>query len=574
MVATIDCMRDALRDVFSRRSLITTGPTALVVGQTTSASATAGTAARAAAAAGADQKPLALDNIQGNILGGFNKDHQRFLFFRLGRPVAARRWLAELVDDVATSGEVASFNHLFKRARARRGSEADVPTSRWLNVAFTHDGLAALGVKDRDLARFPADFREGMAARAARLGDVDQSAPSTWVGPFASRRVHGVLILAADDAAALDQLARKQRRTMTAAGIDVVFDQAGLTREDQPGHEHFGFRDGISQPGIRGFTQPQNPDDPDQGQPGQDLLWPGEFVLGYPTQVAAEHPDHPGGVNPDPGPDAANGPTWTADGAYLVFRRLTQDVVGFRSFVDETARAQGVSSEQLGAKIVGRYPSGAPLEHTEDQAAGLDTTAGDPSADDPSLLDDHRINNFEFGDDVDGTVVPLAAHIRKTYPRDDATPTGGESDTQTHRVLRRGIPFGLSYDEEAATTSPAGAHPAYPEDRGLLFVSYQTSIARQFEFVQRDWVNNPDAPGTGAGHDLVIGQADATRTFSLPGGKPDHITLMERFVTTSGGAYLFQPSISALRQLARHSRTTRQRYRRGADRSGRRGGRV
>ncbi|WP_460807547.1 Dyp-type peroxidase [Nocardioides salsibiostraticola] len=506
---------------------------------------------------------LALDNIQGNILGGFNKDHQRLLFFRLGAGAPACQWLADLVDEVATSEEVMSFNRLFKRARARRGGEDDTPTSRWLNVAFTYEGFAALNVKERDLARFPSDFRQGMAARAAHIGDVDQNAPDSWVGPFASRRLHGVLLLAADNPAELEDLTTRQRRRMTAAGIEVLFNQNGLVRQDLRGHEHFGFRDGISQPGIRGFTQPQNPDNPDQGMPGQDLLWPGEFVLGHPTQIATEHPDHPGGVNPDPGPDAHNGPMWTADGSYLVFRRLHQDVEGFRSFISETARTQGLSDEQLGAKIVGRYPSGAPLEHTEDQPARLDTTAGDPSVDDPSLLDDDRINDFEFGEDIDGGVVPLAAHIRKTYPRDDATPTGGESDTQTRRLLRRGIPFGLSYDESAPSTSPSGATPAFPHDRGLLFLAYQTSIERQFEFVQRDWVNNPDAPGTDAGHDLVIGQADSTRTMSLPGGKPDHITMLERYVTTTGGAYLFQPSISALRQLSRHVPTERRKQRRG-----------
>ena len=179
-----------------------------------------------------------------------------------------------------------------------------------------------------------------------------------------------------------------------------------------------------------------------------------------------------------------------------------------------------------------------------------------------SLLDDARINNFEFGHDPHGEVLPVAAHVRKTYPRDDTTPTGGESDTQTHRLLRRGLPYGLSYDETAPATSPTGAAPSFPEDRGLLFLAYQTSIERQFEFVQRDWVNNPDAPGTDAGDDLVIGQATATRTMSLPGGKPNHITMMDRFVTTSGGAYLFQPSISALRELSGHAPTARRRHRR------------
>ena len=490
-----------------------------------------------------------LANIQGNVLAGFNKDQQRLLFFRLGDGDRARSWLATMVDETATSEEVLAFNELFRRARTRRGGEGSTPQATWLNVAVTYPGLAALGVGAAELAMFPEAFREGMAKRAELLGDVEMSSPARWVGPFASSDVHGVLLLATDDPAALSRLARVHTQRMAAHDVQVVFDDTGSVREDQPGHEHFGFRDAVSQPGIRGLTRRQNPDNREQGAPGQELLWPGEFVLGYPTQIRTPDPDaEEEGENHQPGPISTSGPAWTADGSYLVFRRLRQDVAGFHRFLADTADRQGVSKERLGAKLVGRYPSGAPLERTEDEPKSFDPSKADPSVKDPSIFEPRKINDFEFGDDDDGKLVPRAAHIRKAYPRDEKTPTGGEADTQTHRIIRRGIPYGESFRDDAPVGSPA----AGDADRGLLFLGYQASLERQFEFVTSQWFNNADHPARSDGHDPIISQATRTKSFTLPGGRPDHLT-MQPFIFTTGGAYLFQPSITALRRLARTS---------------------
>jgi Dyp-type peroxidase family len=489
---------------------------------------------------------LNLENIQGNGLAGFNKDHQRLVFFRVGDRDRARRWLASVVDEVATSEEVLAFNELFRRARARRGGEGATPQASWLNVALTYPGLGALGVEQAELSTFPDAFRQGMPARARLLGDVDDSAPSKWIGPFASpESIHGVLILAADTPNALERLARNHTRRMSAFDVSVVHDETGRTREDQPGHEHFGFKDTVSQPGIRGVTRRQNPENNEQGVPGQELLWPGEFVLGYPTQIPK--PDSGAeeeGENQKPGPRSRSGPAWTADGSYLVFRRLRQDVPGFHRFLAEGAAEQGVSVEQFGAKLVGRYTSGAPLERTDDQSERFDPSKADPSVADPSILDATRVNNFEFEEDDDGELVPRAAHIRKAYPRDARTPTGGEADTQTHRIIRRGIPYGASFREGAPNGSPEGGDA----DRGLLFLGYQSSLERQFEFVTTEWFNKTDHPERGDGHDPVISQVTRTKRFRLPGGRPTHLS-MQPFVFTTGGAYLFQPSISALRRL-------------------------
>ena len=479
--------------------------------------------------------PLNLSDIQGNVLGGFNKDNQTLLALTFPTAAAGRSWVQSVRTQIASAAEVTAFNSARRAVAQRAGAQTSLLTSTWMNVAFTHAGLAALKVNSTDLSLFPQEFRIGMAARAPQLGDVGASAPSNWPLPF-QRRAHALLILAADTAADLTNLVNQQLALAKQLGVKVLWSQQGSVRVDQPGHEHFGFKDGISQPGVRGLTVPLDPANPDQGIPGQDLLWPGEFVIGQPAQAGAGQP------LATMGPVSVSGPAWATNGSYLVFRRLTQDVTGFRDFVAQTAAAQGITADLMGAKLMGRYKSGAALEST-----GARST--DPGIEDPTLLDDERVNDFEFGDDPDGAVVPLAAHIRKTYPRDQPTREGGESDTQTHRVMRRGIPFGTSLPAGTPSTDPA-ARPAYPADRGLLFLCYQSSIRRQFEFVQSRWVNDPNFPRNDSGQDPVIAQNATPGSFTLPGGQPNHIALMQRFVTTTGGDYFFQPSLAALQRLA------------------------
>lgn len=485
-----------------------------------------------------------LDQIQGNILGGFNKDRQTFLFLNFPSQDIGRSWLAKAAKDVATSEEVIAFNQLFKAIRRRRGAEGTVQAT-WMNLAFSFSGLQVLGVSDTDLERFRDDapaFAAGMAARAPNIGDRGDSAPVNWVAPLGSTDVHALMILASDTLPDLDDAVLRHIGLLSAEGVKVLFKQEGRARQDQPGHEHFGFKDGVSQPGIRGETAP-NPNDPNQGDPGQKLIRPGEFVIGYPEQDGINLPgsDNAGDVS-------ASGPEWTRDGSYLVFRRLRQDVKGFRDFVAAQAEIQQISADLMGAKLVGRYRSGAPLEKIQ-SLPNVDTGQGDPSGSHAEVLEREHVNDFKFGDDEDGLLVPRAAHIRKTYPRDAQTPGGGEADTQTRRLLRRGIAYGASFVEGSPSDSPHAADVTFPNDRGLLFLCYQSYIEDQFEFVQNAWVNNPGFPRSGDGYDPVISQRDTNRTFTFPGGREEHIQIMQRWVTTTGGEYFFQPSIDALRQL-------------------------
>ena len=528
-----------------------------------------------------------IDNIQGNILGGFSQNHQAFLFVQIPDAESGKDWVQDVVDDRATSTEVLQQKEEFRRRQAAASpgqTDADIlgdATATFVNLAFTWGGLQALGVSDDDLATFPDDFRQGMRARASIIGAVDDSAPENWIPPFhedPDSQVHAILIVAADLADDRDAKVAELIEQLDDHGIVLLSRQDGDVREDDPGHEHFGFDDGVSQPGVRDDrVTPPDSNDPNLGLPGQDRLWPGEFVLGYPRQADGEDGPDRGAVD-TPGPVVHSGPEWTDDGSYLVYFRLRQDVKGFRTFLTDQAASLQISEDVMGAKLVGRYKSGCPLEVTHFEAGSFDTTHGDPSEKDPkdpSLLTPEKINDFDYHDDETGTNpdrkgandddghrVPRAAHIRKVYPRNEL-PVPGEAEAERRRILRRGIAFGQSFDpyapdEDFDPLNPGDNPTGANGDRGLQFVSYQTSLADKFEFLLRAWVNNSQFPQSGDGQDLIISftaQRDANgnefRPFRLPLPDGTHdIAAPHRWVFITGGEYFFQPSISALRQLS------------------------
>ena len=519
-----------------------------------------------------DTVALELDQIQGNILAGFNKDHQRFLFLRIDDVGRAKTWLKTLIPHVSITTAVKAFNDDFKATRRRNKGEVNMPTATWLNVAFTFAGLTKLGAEGT--RAFPVEFQAGMASRKTTIGDLDRSDPTKWQAPFNDpQSLHVLVILAADLEEDLKQKTHEVVKDLEHGGMHLLHDQHGEVRPDLPGHEHFGFKDGVSQPGVKGFTLSVN-DHPDpnsghQGVPGQDLLWPGEFVLGYPTQVPTTQAGFDG-PNPTPGPNSSNGPAWTKNGSYLVFRKLRQDVAAFKTNVNSTAASLGIPAEVFGAKIIGRYASGCPIQPTAYEVdvtklptlapntddgfpASFDPNAGDPSVVHAEMVDDNLINNFEYGSDLLGTWVPRGGHVRKAYPRDeqfllangtvDPASALNESFTQTRRLLRRGIPFGPPFHSNGTVPADDGV------DRGLLFLCYQKSIATQFEFVQSAWVNNPNFPQAGDGVDPVMAQS-ASGAIQCPIKGAIKTITVPHFVVTEGGEYFFQPSISALHTLA------------------------
>jgi Dyp-type peroxidase family len=346
--------------------------------------------------------------IQGNVVPGFNKDYASYLVLELAKSrEAARAWLAGVAGEVATAKEVGDFNDLFSRIRRRRDREGTLEAT-WMNLAFTHTGLAGLGVEGLD--RLPEEFRQGMRARAAELGDTGANDPGKWPDGLGEAPIHALMIVAADTLSDREFEVAHFLRDAAEHGLRLILRQDGMTRRDAPGFEHFGWRDGLSQPDVRAA--------------------PGEFILGD-----------------------EKGPDWLENGSYLVFRRLSQDVGGFRGFLEQTAEQERMSTDLRGAKVVGRYWSGAPL-------VGAQNAPSDPGVEDLA-----RANEFDYSRDPKGVQVPHSAHIRLAYGRDEAS--------AGRRIVRRGIPYGPSY------------HHGPEYDRGLCFVCYQRSIADQFEFVQR-----------------------------------------------------------------------------------------
>jgi len=413
---------------------------------------------------------------------------------------------------------------------ARRRAPGEPKSPAHANIAFTAPGLQQLGLDDDAVQTFSREFVLGMAERAGVLGDAGDSAPARWtVGGPGTDPVHVLLLLYATSAAALDELTgRLWTGPAPTAGLAAVFRQDSV-RENS--NEPFGFRDGISQPAIEGVGQPP--------LPGQSVVKAGEFLLGYeneygerPPMPTVAHAADPRGLLPvsetePPRKDLGR------NGTYLVWRKLAQDVAGFWRFMDSRTRGPDGASDPerrswLAAKLVGRWPSGAPLVLA-------------PVRDDPALGSDGRRNNdFTFmPTDPNGFACPLGSHIRRANPRDSLQPTPAESVrlSNRHRIMRRGRPY-----QQRTETGTA---------QGLVFIALNADLSRQFEFIQQTWIINPKFNGLYADKDPIIGDNDGSGVMTIQ-ARPvrERITGLPRFVTARGGGYFFLPGMNMLRYLA------------------------
>jgi Dyp-type peroxidase family len=477
------------------------------------------------------QPKLDLNDIQGDVLHGLQKDAEAFVFFRIVNAATFKRLINRFSLQHITSTQHVQHQQLIIQRYQQLGRKTR-EIFHGLNLGFTKDGLNQLIGSQRP--GLDPSFEKG-ADSPDTIAKLHDPPKSRWLPKFVSDRLDGVFLVTGPNKRLVSFYTNKLLRLLGTA-IKVVYSEIGNTRPGaQRGFEHFGFRDGISQPGIRGLTRRENPAKrQDQGLPGQDLIWPGEFVFGYPGQDPKDR------VKEGPPPSMAA--PWLRNGSYMVFRRLEQNVPEFRKFIADRAARLGMDRELLSARMFGRWKSGAPVELA-------------PLRDNSALgRDDRRNNDFDFGDDPDQRKCPFAAHIRKMYPRDD---TGDEAEVQRHRIIRAGIPFGPEVEPGETTTR---------HSRGLMFVCYQTSIERQFEFIQRRYANNPNfvagkrRPGGGEvtpGFDPIIGQAvgNGAREMDEPypnypaGNRRTALTMSKQFVELTAAAYFFMPSLTALRTV-------------------------
>jgi hypothetical protein len=179
---------------------------------------------------------------------------------------------------------------------------------------------------------------------------------------------------------------------------------------------------------------------------------------------------------------------------------------------DFTAAGVAVAPATVAAWCVGRWPNGTPLAlapdrendssllrnaflHRDDCPTVTLTAANGETAHFPGALGDRAGRNC-----------PFFAHIRKVNPRDSVVDVGGSGVTLKSQMLRRGVPYGADWTDESNDL-----------DRGLFFMSYQTSTEHQFHRLMTLRINSAVAPPPGQGIDPLIGSEQGGRTLTRRG---------------------------------------------------------
>ncbi|WFU91317.1 peroxidase (plasmid) [Rhizobium sp. CC1099] len=449
-----------------------------------------------------------LHDIQDNVVAPILLRFGRHIFLKFTDGTKSREWLQRM-------------SHRVNARQAEHG------TGFTVNIGFTHQGLRVLGLTQRSLDSFPEAFRVGMQGRARAVGDVGPHTPEHWEGGLGSSDICAMAWLRTDSDEGREEATRIIREEIeVTGGVEIRFiqDTKALAHENGIGSEgeHFGFADPISQPPIEGADAPFYPGD---GVLEKDGTWralkPGEFVLGYEDEIGSA-----GTQMPEPFELRLNG-------TYMVFRKLYQDVAAFRRYLATAAQSLYGSDDQhhrdlVAAKIMGRWPSGCPLDLS-------------PEQDDPAIAaDPNRRNNFTYEGDDKGLRCPIGSHLRRSNPR--ATPLKRATAVRRHRLVRRGVEYGPHLEDGALEDDGI--------DRGLVNLFIQADIERQFEFVQTEWMKGGEFLGLDPNEqDPINGVGGEGTQFSVPGAKRPFLFDLPTFVVVKGGEYLFVPGLNALKGI-------------------------
>lgn len=455
--------------------------------------------------ANGDEKTM-LKDLQGNILKGHGRERTAnvFLQFDPAQPQAARAWLRKIAKKLTSARQQLKDTEKFKQTRQSGGL--------FYTFYLTAAGYQALGIPTAQLPGAPNDaFQQGMKARQGELNDP----PSQDWEPLFQQTIHAMLLIADETEAPVLAALQDVQASLPQAVKLLGFEPGRVYRNangNNDGVEHFGYVDGRSQPLLL----------------VEDILKEQQTRDG----ISVFDPSAPlkQALVPCPGGEAGK-----SFGSFFVFRKLEQNVKGFKDLEEKLAEKlglQGPAEERAGALVVGRFEDGTPVTLQFEEGAH------------------HPVpNNFSYADDQAGSKCPFQAHIRKTNPRGDTVKLGATLEQErSHRLVRRGIPYGdRPLDEKGEfleDDKPTGGV-------GLLFMDYQSSIENQFEFVQAAWANNPSFTQNGTGIDPVIGQGPEPNP-KWPkqwGGKEKESFGFAGFVTLKGGEYFFAPCLSFLKNL-------------------------
>jgi Dyp-type peroxidase family len=302
--------------------------------------------------------------LQGNIMRGYGREHSALLLFTIKPRKTGRQKLKALAEKYVSSAydqERAKAQRSQARAASQHVDKHEVFGGLYLSVWGYH----ALGYSSAELENAFADpagvpyvsnwFLTGMEHQGGVLADPPRV---KWEAPYRDNRLCGALLLSCDDDSELSGASERAARMINRFGT-VFHTECGRILRDKDGKaiEHFGFRDGISMPGV--FLDSVPPVLP------RHLLVPDVLA----------HQDN-------------------AFGSYVVYRKLEQDVDGFAKAISALAGEAGVSKEYAEAMVVGRFKNGTPLVPSS-------TSPKEPG----------------FSEDLNGSKCPFHAHIRKVNPR-------------------------------------------------------------------------------------------------------------------------------------------------------------
>jgi deferrochelatase/peroxidase EfeB len=485
---------------------------------------------------GGVKSTLNLGDIQGLILRGYRMPMVRHFLLKVNTPVAARKLLGRLVSgDETDAPQITTAQDWHVGFEPGPGDNlADAPRCKpdyCLNLGITWTGLLALEVKDRvpnlSFKSFTA-FMAGAAARAELVGDTGVNGPQNWIGSFGTGNDHVLMTLHAISPETMTAYSGRLSELFSEGdGLQEIWRGDGMAlMEMQDGKPvlttkvHFGYTDGISMTTIRGGPERYKRD---HQRPCESWL----FVL---LDEAENY------IVPEPAELGRNG-------SFAVFKMMRTDVAGFENFL--RSNKERIDPELLAAKMCGRWRNGVPLALSPE-------TDMPPGGISPEELNDFEYVNADGSGDPKGFRCPVGAHIRRINPRGQPVVGQGRpgGSNNTHRLIRRGMPYGPAYD------------PKQPNDgieRGLLGYFINSSIENQYEFVLGQWVNDSEFAGAVRLHpkskDPLIGTQDPTESiFVIPqadGAAAVKLTGFSSFVTTQAAAYCFLPSITAVKFISR-----------------------
>jgi deferrochelatase/peroxidase EfeB len=483
------------------------------------------------AAAGA----LNLEDIQGFILRGYRMPMVRHFLLQVGVAAEARKLLGRFVSgDESDAPQITTARDWHVGlAPGPADDQSDTPRRKpdyCLNLGITWPGMVALELEDRlptlAFKSFGA-FIAGAAERAKLVGDIGSSGPQNWIGGFGKGGDHVLITLHALSPESLSSYSDRLEALFAEGGaFREVWRRDGMAlMETRDGKSvpttkvHFGYTDGISMTTIRGGPERYPPDHQQPCEPWLFVLMDGaeNYFVPEPRELGLH-------------------------GSFAVFKMVETDVVAFENFLQ--ANQAKIDPELLAAKMCGRWRNGVPLALSPD-------TDSPPGGIAPERMNDFGYVNADGSGDPRGLHCPVGAHMRRINPRGQPVAGQGHNggSNNTHRVIRRGMPYGPAYD------------PSQPYDgveRGLLGYFINSNIENQYEFVLSQWVN--DAAFAGAvrldskSKDPMIGTQDPTESiFVIPqanGAPPLKIIGLTSFTTTKAAAYCFLPSITAIKFIA------------------------